>query len=385
MSASHCSKVCSVIVVMFVAGIAYAQTPPPVKPNEPPAPTFVASIKVVKLVSPSVVLIKAGSEGNVSAQGTGIVIREDGVILTAYHVIKDAKQIQVATKDGETYDRVEVLGVDERRDVVAIRVQVKSMQSIAVRSISDEQIGERVFAVSNPLGMNWTFSDGLLSGVRLADDVPGAGKGYKLLQFTAPVSPGSSGGVLVDGEGRGIGLIVGGLNGQNLNFAVPLSVVVGLADQPGKQLLTGGLSLSQGKKEPEKIEDRTGKASAAVNSTRVERVREARLIYIVRKTSLCKPVMLQNALMKHSAQLDEWNVKLVDEERLADLIIEIDNMTLTFYFTYSIRDRRAGVILGAGRVTAWDCNLAAPGLAKKIVENLRAANEPPKLKKQETK
>ncbi len=60
-------------------------------------------------------------------------------------------------------------------------------------------------------------------------------------------------------------------------------------------------------------------------------------------------------------------------------------MTLTFYYTYSIRDRRAGVILGAGRVTAWDCNLAAPGLAKKIVENLRAANEPPKLKKQETK
>lgn len=386
MSASLRPKVFSIVVLLFVVMTAKAQTPTPEKPSEPPSSTFVTSMKVVKLVSPSVVLIKAGSDGSVLAQGTGIVIREDGIVLTAYHVIKEAKQVQVTMKDGEIYDRIEVLGVDERRDVAAIRIQVKGMQAVTIRSVSDEQIGERVFAVSNPLGMNWTFSDGLLSGVRLADDVPGAGKGHKLLQFTAPVSPGSSGGVLVDGEGRGIGLIVGGLNGQNLNFAVPLSAVAGLADQPTRQLMNGGLALSDDKKkEPEKIEDRTGKAAAVANSTRAERVREARLIYIVRKTSLCKPVMLQNALMKYTAQLDEWNVKLVDEERLADIMVEIDNMTMTFYYTFKIRDTRAGVILGAGRVTAWDCNVAAPGLAKQIVNYLRAANEPPKLKKQETR
>jgi S1-C subfamily serine protease len=378
-------KVFLVIVSLFVVVTATAQTPMPAKPSEPPSSTFVASMKVVKLVSPSVVLIKAGSDGSVTAQGTGIVIREDGIVLTAYHVVKDAKQIQVTMKDGETYDRIEVLGVDERRDVAAIRIQVKGMQAVTIRSVSDEQIGERVFAVSNPLGMNWTFSDGLLSGVRLADDVPGAGKGYKLLQFTAPVSPGSSGGVLVDGEGRGIGLIVGGLNGQNLNFAVPLSAVAGLADQPSKQLLAGGLALSKDKKEPEKIEDRTGKAVAVAGSTRAERARQARLIYIERKTSLCKPVMLQTAMMKYVDQLDEWNVKLVDEERLADIVVEIDNMAMTFYYTFKIRDTRAGVILGAGRVTAWDCNVAAPGLAKQIVNYLRIANEQPKLKKQETK
>lgn len=396
MSASLTGKVFFVIASLFVAlTTATAQTPsatpsasvapPQNKPAEPTSSTLVVSMKINKLVSPSVVLIKAGSEGTVASQGTGVVIREDGTILTAYHVIKDAKQIQVTMKDGETYDRVEVLGVDERRDVAAVRIQVKGMQAIAIRSVSDEQIGERVFAVSNPLGMNWSFSEGLLSGVRLADDVPGAGKGYKLLQFTAPVSPGSSGGVLVDGEGRGVGLIVGGLNGQNLNFAVPLSAVAGLADQPSKNVLTGGLALTSEKKEPEKIADRTGKAVAVAEATRTERMREARLVYIVRKTSLCKPVMLQNALMKHSAQLDEWNVKLVDNERLADIVVEIDHLTLTFFYTFTIRDTRAGVILGAGRVTAWDCNLAAPGLAKQIVKYLSFGNESPKLKKQEPK
>ena len=94
----------------------------------------------------------------------------------------------------------------------------------------------------------------------------------------------------------------------------------------------GGLALND-KKEPEKIEERTGKAVAVAEATRTERIRDARLVYVERKTSLCKPVMLQNALLKHAAQLDEWQIKLVDNERLADIIIEIDNMPLTFFYT----------------------------------------------------
>lgn len=380
----------SLLAIMLVCAAAAQQPSVPVVTAPTTANVEVKSVaaeelskRVIKTVAPAVVLIKAGNNGAVSGQGTGIVVRENGLLLTAYHVIKDNSQIQVMTKDGETYDRVEVLGVDERRDVAAIRIQVKGMHAISIRSVTDEQIGERIFTISNPLGMNWTISDGLLSGVRLADDVPGAGKGYKLLQFTAPTSPGSSGGVLVDTEGRGIGLIVGGLNGQNLNFAVPLSSVAGLIDQPStgaKTLLAGGLSLSD-KKEPEKIEERAGKAVAVAEATRTERIRDARLIYIERKTSLCKPVMLQNALLKHAAQLDEWQVKLVDSEHLADIVVEIDNMPMTFFYTYVVRDKRAGVILGAGRVTAWDCNLAAPGLATQIVNTLRTVRQPTPLKK----
>jgi hypothetical protein len=337
-------------------------------------------MRITKQAAPSIVLIKAGSAGQVTAQGTGVIIRADGILLTAYHVIKDAKQIQVTLKDGETYDRVEVLGVDERRDVAALRIALKNLPALVTRTVTDEHIGERVFTLSNPQGMNWTISEGLLSGVRLADDVPGAGKGYKLLQFTAPSSPGSSGGALVDGEGRAIGLIVGALNGgQNLNFAVPLAAVVALADQTTHGIIAGGLALTEKPKEPEKIEERTGKAVAVVESSRTERVREARLVYVEHNTRLCKPIMLQNALFKYATQLDEWQVKLVDNRSVADVIVELDHMPMTFYFTYNIRDIRASVILGAGRVTAWDCNLAAPGLAKQIVNVLAGVRQPPKL------
>ena len=336
------------------------------------------SIWIAKHLTPSVVVVKAGSNGVVAKQGTGIVIRADGIILTAYHVIKGSPQVQVVTKDGETYDSIEVLGIDERRDVVALRIPVKGLSPVAIRTVSDEQIGARVFAISNPQNMNWTISDGLLSGMRLADDVPGTGKGFKLLQFTAPVSSGSSGGLLVDVEGRGIGLIVGAFTGQRLNFAVPLNVVAGLADQTSKGLLAGGLALNEVQKEPEKIEDRQGRAVAVADASRTERIREARLMYVERKTNLCKPVMLQNALFKHAARLDEWNIKLVDNPATADIIVDVDNMPMTFFYTYSIRDKRAGVVLGAGRVTAWDCNLAAPGLANQIVKVLQGVHAPPK-------
>ncbi|HWQ33079.1 MAG TPA: serine protease [Blastocatellia bacterium] len=350
--------------------------------TQPPVPPEALSVRVAKLVAPSVVIIKTGTGGAITAQGTGVIVREDGMILTAYHVIKNAAQVQVVLKDGETYDRVELLGVDERRDVAAIRIDVPNLRAIKIRAVTDEQIGEKVFALANPLGMNWTFSDGLLSGVRLADDVPGAGRGFRLLQFTAPASAGSSGGVLVDSEGRGIGLIVGGLNGgQNLNFAVPLAAVAGLIDHRPSKLLGGGLALGQKPPEKEKIEDRTGKAVAVAEANRTERIKEARLIFVQSRTALCKPVMLQNELLKAAAQLDEWQIKIVEDVMLADIVIEVDYMPLTFFYTYSIHDKRAGLVLGAGRVTAWDCNLAAPGLAKGIIKHLRAVHAPPELKK----
>lgn len=64
------------------------------------------------------------------------------------------QQIQVMMKDGETYDRVGVLGVDERRDVTALHIPLKNAPTLLTRAITDEQIGERVFTLSNPQGMN---------------------------------------------------------------------------------------------------------------------------------------------------------------------------------------------------------------------------------------
>jgi S1-C subfamily serine protease len=77
--------------------------------------------------------------------------------------------------------------------------------------------------------------------VRAADELPGAGTGYRLMQFTAPASPGSSGGVLFDRKGAAVALVVAALpQGQNLNFGVPLDAVIGLADAaPSKNFANG--------------------------------------------------------------------------------------------------------------------------------------------------
>jgi hypothetical protein len=380
------------------APTASAQTPaesvtPPLLDSAPAARPRQAShseepsVRLPDLVSPSLVIVRAGVGGKVTAQGTGVVAREDGLILVPHHVVRDAAQVQVTLKDGETYDRAELLGVDERRGVAALRVPVKGLRAIKVRAVTDEQIGGRFFALTTPAGSDWTFSDGLLwvfsdarlSGIRLADDVPGAGRGFKLLQFAASTPTGASGGLLVDEEGHGVGLIAGGYGGQGQSFAVPLAAVVGLTEHQPRQTFASGLTLGAAGRD-RIAEPRGGDVAQAGRGGPADK---ARLIYVEIRTSLCKPVMLHNALLKYAPQLDEWRLKVVDELRLADLVVTVEHLPMTFYYTFSIRDVRAGTILGAGRVTAWDCHVAAPELAKGIVRRLGALHKPPELQRAE--
>jgi hypothetical protein len=382
--------------LLVPARLADAQFPPSSLPAARPRqanPPEEPSARLPDLVSPSLAIVRAGGGGKITAQGVGLVAREDGLILVPYRVVKDAAQVQVTLKDGETYDRAELLGVDERRGVAALRVPVKGLRAIKVRAVTGEQIGERFFALTTPSGSDWTFSDGLLwvfsdarlSGVRPADAVPGAGRGFKLLEFTALSSPGVSGGLLVDEDGRGVGMIVGGLGGggyssvQTLSFAVPLAAVVGLTEHQPRQTFSSGLTLGTAGQE-KTAERRVGETEQAGQGKRAE---EARLIYVEIRTSLCKPVMLHNALLKYAPQLDEWRLKITDDARRAGITVTVEHIPMTFFYTFSIRDRRAGTILGAGRVTAWDCNFAAPELAKGIVRRLGAVHKPPEPQRAE--
>ena len=124
-----------------------------------------------------------------------------------------------------------VLGIDERRDVAALRIPAANLQTLNRARVEDAHPGATVYTISNPAGLEWTASSGILSATRQADDVAGAGAGYRLLQFTAPVTHGSSGGALADDQGRLLGIVVGSLGGQNLNFAVPAESVLGLANR----------------------------------------------------------------------------------------------------------------------------------------------------------
>lgn len=201
--------------------------------------------QIIEKATPCVALVLVGKSSSViDGLGSAIVARQDGVLLTAYHVVKEATAVQVRFKNGEIFDDVQLLGVDRRRDIAAIRIGATALPVLPVAPASQAKAGEVIYLVSHAAALPWTASSGNLSAYRMADEVPGAGSGYRLFQFTAPVSPGSSGGVLIDSQGRALGLVVGTLEGgQNLNFAVPLESVLGLCEAPAEFSFESGAQL----------------------------------------------------------------------------------------------------------------------------------------------
>lgn len=178
--------------------------------------------ELVKAMAPAVVFIgKADAQGNVTSIGSGFVTDPSGVIVTNFHVIKGAAGLLVKMKDGEIYDRVDVLDYDQRRDIAVIKVRAfKPLPTVALAD-GEVEAGEEAVAIGNPQGLEHTVSTGVISAFRQAE-------GYRLMQISVPISPGSSGGPLFSMNGRVIGITSAGVVGegaQNLNFAVPIAYV----------------------------------------------------------------------------------------------------------------------------------------------------------------
>lgn len=156
-------------------------------------------------------------------QGSGFFLAEDGVVATNYHVIKDAASIQVKTYDDRILQPEGVIHIDEDNDVALIKFKVKEetkLYKIKLGDPSKLEVGEQIYAIGNPKGLESTFSDGIVSGIREIN------KGVKLIQITAPISQGSSGGPVLNKDGRAIGVSTFLIkDGQNLNFAFPISLI----------------------------------------------------------------------------------------------------------------------------------------------------------------
>jgi hypothetical protein len=180
--------------------------------------------ELARTMSPAVVFIgNANRKGEVESIGSGFVVDPNGTIVTNYHVIQGAHALQVKMLDGEIYDRVDVIDHDERRDLAAF----KPLPAVTLGSGSVEP-GDEAVAIGNPKGLEHTVSVGIVSAYRQAE-------GYRLIQISVPISPGSSGGPLFDMYGRVIGITSAGViaeGAQNLNFAVPIDYV--------RPLLSGG-------------------------------------------------------------------------------------------------------------------------------------------------
>lgn len=153
--------------------------------------------------------------------GSGFII-EDGLVVTNVHVIEGAKSIFIKQNNSSVEIKsTGYVAIDKINDLVILKVPSLTGQSLGF-SNKEQEIGEVIFVAGNPSGLMGTFSDGLISGIR---DFAGR----KLIQISAPISPGSSGGPVVNKNSELIGISVGGMNeGQNLNFCIPVEYLIKL-------------------------------------------------------------------------------------------------------------------------------------------------------------
>ena len=182
---------------------------------------------LVRRVKPSVVsVLTYDAKDEPLISGTGFFVRP-GEVVTNMHVIKGAHRVEIHTLEGKgrTYPVAGALGVDDEADLALLRVELPADRSkplSMITSAPDE--GEPVFLIGNPLRLEGSVSDGIVSAIR---EVPDLGR---IIQITAPLSHGNSGSPLFNMRGQVIGIVtVKVTNGQNINLALGVSRIASLA------------------------------------------------------------------------------------------------------------------------------------------------------------
>lgn len=155
------------------------------------------------------------SNGKQIAQGSGFFVDSQGRVVTNYHVIESASSVIVEAGNGAFYRVAGVLSIDQQNDLAVLKVLGRDFPYIALGDSSEVEAGQRVTAIGSPLGLDASVSDGVISALREID-------GRSVIQTSAAISPGSSGGVLLNSRGEVIGVTSFKLTGgENLNFAIP--------------------------------------------------------------------------------------------------------------------------------------------------------------------
>ncbi|HVT44283.1 MAG TPA: trypsin-like peptidase domain-containing protein [Thermoanaerobaculia bacterium] len=185
-------------------------------------------IRVARQVSPAVVSVarRGGS-------GSGVIIRNDGVVLTNAHVVGNATAVDVKLADGREL-RGTVVGRDTPTDIAVIRIPLSGLPAATLGDSDRLEVGQMAIAIGNPLGLERTVTRGVVSA--LNRDPFGLELGG-MIQTDAAINPGNSGGPLLDSNGRVIGINTAVLRGTTgLGFAVPIN----LARDVSEQILTTG-------------------------------------------------------------------------------------------------------------------------------------------------
>ena len=207
-----------------------------------PADDQTSAAAVARKVVPSIVTVDVGT--NVCGgferfgSGSGVVLRSDGYIATNQHVVAGADLVEVIFEDGRIYS-ADIIGTDVRTDLAVLQIPATDLVPIEFGSTESAEIGEVAIAVGSPLGLEGGSS--LTVGVVSAfgrQVRTGSGDNeilFDMLQTDAPITQGSSGGALVDGEGRLLGITaaigVSSAGAEGIGFAIPIELVMRITDE----------------------------------------------------------------------------------------------------------------------------------------------------------
>jgi serine protease DegQ len=172
------------------------------------------------------------NDGRREGTGSGAVINaREGLIVTNAHVVDGGSRFEVQFSDGRTLE-AQLVGKDDATDIALLRIAPAGLAQIEVTNSDDVQVGDLVFAIGHPLGLDQTLTMGIVSGLGRS----GIGDGLEdYIQTDAPINPGNSGGPLIDSRGRLIGVNTAILSrsGGNvgIGFAVPARMMLAVVDQ----------------------------------------------------------------------------------------------------------------------------------------------------------
>jgi serine protease Do len=193
-----------------------------------------AVVEVAQKLRPSIVEVTASTNGE-KVSGSGVVFRDDGHILTNAHVVEDATNMKVISADGRTLS-AEVVGTDSDTDIAVLKVDAK-MPAATLGTVQGLQVGQQAIAIGSPLGLAGgpSVTVGVVSALGRPFSSTDGPLLVDMIQTDAPISPGSSGGALVDGNGNVIGITTGiavsEAGAEGLGFATPIDIARDVAEQ----------------------------------------------------------------------------------------------------------------------------------------------------------
>ena len=186
---------------------------------------------LIKKIQPAVVtIIGYNDKDKVIRLGSGFFVSSQGHLITSRHNLQKVTRAEVKLPKGERYPLTTVVAEDQQADLLKLSVSIPGGTPFLPVTDKRPQVGEHVLVVGNPLGLEHSVSEGLVAAIR---DIRGRGE---FLQISAPISPGSSGGPVVNRQGQVIGVAAFQIKGQQINFAVPADRILALRDRPPRPL-----------------------------------------------------------------------------------------------------------------------------------------------------